>query len=392
MNNNTTNATYTCIFCRCKFSQAPAEHILQNSLGTTWTCNSFMCPQCQSFFGSEPDVAVGEFSTFFRNILNIGTGREPKKVPTIPDVTDANGHEYILLPGCVLELKKPYFEALEDSIRLITSKRTGQEEWCRHIVEKAGYTLGEEIQRSVESEGVSRIHAKLGFSFLNFGIALLKSALNLIGVNDANIALHPSFDELRNELLTQNVEKCQQRVFCIPAAALPYDSYALCGHQMYVFSIDNQVSAVIRLFGGVTFQLNLSHQYEGHPFCFVYVADPLRLKAKLVTSDYNPKLIEQLLQQPSPDMQFGNDKFYECVQQGYELFMYKSIANNYMYPLLMCDSQLKQPFFSSLFQAIMPAINGQIFYELTCGSFFRFEGFMKQVIQRMHDIIKETDI
>ena len=87
-----------CIFCQSKPpGPKKPEHILLNALGGRKVTRTAICDDCNSEFGSGPDLVLAESAQLIRNIADLksGTGKPP---PAIKRVT-VSGVRYDVAPG-----------------------------------------------------------------------------------------------------------------------------------------------------------------------------------------------------------------------------------------------------------------------------------------------------
>ncbi|MBQ0161361.1 MAG: hypothetical protein KBT28_12165 [Bacteroidales bacterium] len=372
------NDVHTCIYCGKDFDKAPAEHILQNSLCTKWTCDTIMCGECQSRFGDAPDVAMGEFSKFFRAPLNIGTGRDKEKKAILSNITDDQGHKYVIKPGFLPELLEPYIETSHDRVKIIYSaNRKDHEQWGKHIAREAGYKLGDTISKEKSSNGPQQLHGKFIFDFKNICVALLKSAFNLLGANDINLALNSAFGQIRNDLFQLNHEACIGRVASYAPSSLPYDNYAFFAHQVYVYSKGKTVLALIRLFGSVTFHMLLSDNYQGENISYYYVTDPLLWKAGYHPADSDPSIVTYLPEQLDANSTFEKTQFYKNIYSGFDFFMRKFLFWGHIYPLTQTDNSETNEMLKDMLSCLIESK-----YDLIC------EALQMSEANNVHDIAK----
>lgn len=374
---------HTCVYCRNNFTEAPAEHILQNCLSATLTDGKIMCAECQKHFGAMPDVEAGKFSQFFRNILNVGTDRRRDNVPTLKNAKDKEGHSYVLKPGFVPELREPYYSVEDGAVKLVFSQKNKyQEAWVKKKVEQDGIRLGEEIVREMDSCGTGPISLQMGYNFGFLCVAMLKSALNLIGHINPSIALNTCLDKLRNDLIELKTEECIARIKCPSLIPFPDEQYAPFAHQLFVYSKNTKIEAMLRMFGGVSFVMRLAEGYSGESFVFKYLDDP-NGKVKRVVENECSDIIASCVNYDECDASYSHKEFYKNYGLGYSLFLNKHIAHNEILSWLAVQDEEAHIFFKLLFPRIYPFIISQIYYETNYGSPDRVRAFTNAALGRI---------
>lgn len=385
--------SYICIYCRNIFSDAPAEHILQNSLSTTRTCKTIMCSECQSLFGGSPDTAIAKFSDFFRNRLNIGTGRKKDSVPTLKDAKDDKGNKYVIKPGFKLDLQEPIFSLHDKTIQIEYSRNAkGHEGWAKSKVKNAGFELGKAISKTVRSGGIVPISLEMNMDFGFICVALLKSAMNLIGYFKSAIALDICLDDLRNELITLKLDKCKKRVKSMGLIALPYECQALFAHQLFVYSRNDKIEAVVRLFGGVSFIMLLSEGYSGEPFTFSYISDPLGSRKDIISATYHPEMVDEFIDYKASNATFSSVYFYENVKTGYGLFMNKTIIHDALNAFSLVKINDEASLYDVLLNKLLYPLTHQIYFETLKGTPGRLYEFISAVLQRTLEIMRQPPV
>lgn len=324
-----------------------------------------MCKTCQSLFGNDPDKAVGKFSDFFRNMLKIGTGRDKKSIPVIEGVTDKDNHEYVIKPGGEADLKEPYIEQTEEGnlVAIYSANKKGHEEWAKHKLSQKVDIKGKELFKKVISENPGPLYLKMELVVMgNLSIAFLKSAFNLIGVFNSELALSADFDTLREILKSLDTEKSIKLFSCRRVVHLPYDDHSLFAHQLYVISKADSVYAVLRLFGGVTFSMCLSEQYSGEPFSYMYIVDPMQPSSRISDDKYYPKLAKLLPVSYEEHTGVREPNFRKNILIGYELFRLKLKSYKLLRSLLSkAIDNLNSQLLFEIYRIILPSINEIIF-------------------------------
>lgn len=275
----------TCIYTREPFLESNAEHILQNFLGARWTSREIVCNRVQSQFGESIDLALEQGLRSFRNLLGTKGGRGGD-APTLRHIKGSQGNHYHLKPGGVPCLSKPAIQTTisENGIHDVRIRASDMRQFDWAMAEVAHRFPGIELDRDAWKSSaevtdeymMERLHVGSSIGGLDYFRGLLKAVFNLLGVNAANIALHPCFDAVRTFILSGTGDVAQHIRWPNNSRPLPASTLERFDHVIFIHSRKNAVEGFVEFFGGIGHMVCLSDTYEGRDFSFGYRVNPLR--------------------------------------------------------------------------------------------------------------------
>lgn len=199
-----------CIYTKTLFDTSDGEHILQNFLGARWTSHEIASNDTQALFGRTIDNALEKGLKEFRGLLGTKGGRGGAG-PDLKFVIDTEGRKYHLKPGGIPILAEPVIETnnLTDDSTEIHAK-VGSKKQIGWLLEQlrqrfpgikfdADLLVQEgEITSAYLADPV-KLQTRLGDEKYLRGT--LKSAFNLLGVKEYELALNVCFDPVRKYIL-----------------------------------------------------------------------------------------------------------------------------------------------------------------------------------------------
>ena len=279
------NSLYTCIYTKTKFSVSDGEHILQNFLGARWVSETISSNEAQGKFGETIDVALELGLREIRNTLGTKGGRGGEG-PPLKNIVGDSGTVYTLAPGGAPSISEPVLKtrSLPDGRHEINAvlgdmKQVG---WAvakmRQAFPDTKFDIDEIRQHAVETKTYVNDSMRLqsGLGGDDFFRGALKAAFNLLGVRNAEAALLPICDGVRNFVLNGDGE-CRSFIRWLNSAdeiALP--KIGAFDHFVGVYSRNGSVDGYIQFFGEIGFLTRLADGYAGPDFSYGYLVDPLR--------------------------------------------------------------------------------------------------------------------
>ncbi|WKZ85078.1 hypothetical protein N5B55_15205 [Ralstonia pickettii] len=278
-------AMYKCIYTGNEFSEADGEHILQNFLGARWTSSEISSNEAQSKFGSGIDAALEQGLREIRNLLGTKGGRGGDG-PTLKNVSSSSGTRYALPPGGVPMIAEPVIKTrpLTDGkheVQVIMGDMR-QVGWAvaklKQSFPGAEFDIDELKQQAVQESSYidDRLNLKSGLGGDEFFRGALKSAFNLLGARNVEVALLPMFDALRKFVLN-GIGRCPDFVRWLTTpeeVVLPH--LGEFDHFLAVYSKDGCVDGYIQFFGEIGYLIRLGCGYVGPDFRYGYLVDPFR--------------------------------------------------------------------------------------------------------------------
>lgn len=277
-----------CIYTKQPFKDSTKEHILQNSLGARKVSNAIVSNDAQKLFGETIDRELEVSIRPIRTLVGSMSGRRDEAQP-LNNLVAENGEKFHIEAGGKPVAVEPSYEvkALPDGSIAVTLKvnHPSQLDWALHKVRTENPSLNlsslskeEMLKTASNEERYLDAPIKIGFSLGGdpFYRAILKACFNLVGVNNADIALRDEFDPVRTFILTgQGNSPDFGRIILEPFATegLVKGDF---GHFLSVYSVDGKVNATCVLFGSFQYSLRLANEYSGPDFAYSYRVDPLR--------------------------------------------------------------------------------------------------------------------
>ncbi|MGO9994576.1 MAG: hypothetical protein ACLPTF_18955 [Steroidobacteraceae bacterium] len=275
-----------CIYTRREFETATREHILQNFLGARRDSPEIACSEIQQLFATTIDKALEIGFQEYRLLLGSEGGRgglpRPLKVET------TTGKSALLQPGGFAKLAEPKVvpnprnpEEFQIAISSIADVGWAAAKIREHFpsidMDALIAALSEKAANPPPqpSQQDDRLLLKPQIGGEDFFRGILKSLFNLLGVNDAALALDPMFDPVRAFILTGvGGSRTFGRWPVRAPLALPklgeFDQF------IAVYSRGTAVEGVAQFFGAFHWVFRLASSYSGPDFCFAYSVDPLR--------------------------------------------------------------------------------------------------------------------
>lgn len=276
-----------CIYTKKYFETADDEHILQNFLGARWTSGEISSNEAQHQFGSSIDVALANGLKEIRNLLGTRGGRGDVG-PSLKNILGSKGTKYTVAPGGKPLISEPVIKAapMPDGTRQVQvvlgdMKQLGWAVAKLHEMYPDAVFDIDEFRRHavVKSDYVDeRLNYRSGLGGDEFFRGALKSAFNLLGVSNIDIALLEVFDEVR-EFIRSGNGNCKKFVSWPKTAdAILIPKIGDFDQFVSVYSNDGYVDGYIQFYGEIGFLLRLAAQYTGPEFCYGYVVDSFRSK------------------------------------------------------------------------------------------------------------------
>jgi hypothetical protein len=275
-----------CIYTRHPFETATREHILQNFLGARWDSPEISCSEVQQSFATTIDKALEIGFQEYRLLLGSAGGRgglpRPLKVET------TTGKSVLLQPGGFAKLAEPKVTPSpgnpeEFQIAISSAANAG---WVAAKIREHFPSINMDALIAALSEKATnpppqpsqqddRLLLKPQIGGEDFFRGILKSLFNLLGVNDAALALDAMFDPVRAFILTGvGGSRTFGRWSVQAPPTLPklgeFDQF------IAVYSRGTFVEGFAQFFGAFHWAFRLASAYSGPDFCFAYCVDPLR--------------------------------------------------------------------------------------------------------------------
>ncbi|MBR8005556.1 hypothetical protein [Burkholderia vietnamiensis] len=279
------NSLYTCIYTKTKFAVSDGEHILQNFLGARWVSQTISSNEAQGKFGETIDVALEQGLREIRNTLGTKGGRGGEG-PSLKNIVGDSGTVYTLAPGGAPSISEPVLKTrpLPDGRHEIQAVLGDMNQlgWAvakmRQAFPGTKFDINEIRQHAVKTQRYVNDSMRLqsGLGGDDFFRGALKAAFNLLGAQNAEIALLPICDGVRNFVLTGEGE-CSSFVRWLTRTdeiALP--RIGEFDHFVSVYSRNGSIDGFIQFFGEIGFLLRLADGYAGPAFSFGYLVDPFR--------------------------------------------------------------------------------------------------------------------
>lgn len=297
-----------CIYTKTLFESSTGEHILQNFLGTRWTSNEIASNEVQDKFGKTIDVALEQGLQPIRNLLGTKGGRGGSG-PTLKRIETTGGQKVNLSPGGQPEIAEPFIKTKQVDGNLHEVQITlGNEKQLGWAIAKlksefptAKFDIEELRGKMNPRQGYldGQVHLKMGFGGDDFFRGILKSAFNLLGVQNSTAVLSDEFDPVRDYILNCNGENSDFIRWAADIDPLKIPALGEFDHFLCVYSEGNSVFGAIQLFGEISYFLCLSSNYSGAEFKYSYLVDSLREAdpAEVRNVDFDPALLPKFFVQ-----------------------------------------------------------------------------------------------
>lgn len=275
----------TCIYSKTSFENASAEHILQNFLGTRWTDSTIMCDAIQQTFGDTIDREFSRSLDGFRTVLGTKGGRGGTP-PPIKNVQDQNGNNYHLTAGGQPEIAKPIIKVnrREDgsSDVRITLGHKNQWGWALNILKdecpelKIDESSYEPLSKSGKDYLDSPIKLSFGIGGQDFFRGACKSLFNLLGVHEAEVALLPELDRMREFIVSGVGDSSEFIGWCTQHEPIVIPQLGPHDHFISVWACDGIITGFIQLFGSIPFVVEFATCVNCKNFKHSYLVNPHR--------------------------------------------------------------------------------------------------------------------
>lgn len=267
-----------CLFCRHEFEKLTDEHVFQAAIGGKLVIPNGTCAECNNDMSKQYEQEISGRLVHFRRILDIKDRRG--KVPTIEITVNVNGQERLatLYGDGTVVLRPRVTEATKDGVveTVYENLPENAKEGLRKKAKEQGIELieeptpGGEVEASfsgeldfLKSEGMLRFVAKIAYTALalRMGVALAHS---------------DAFDEVR-EYINTGGGGTAVHLF-LNDEFLTHSAHGLHQHSVVLAGRNDKlrVDAVVRLFGGLSYMVTLSTQYQGADFFDTLVYDSQR--------------------------------------------------------------------------------------------------------------------
>lgn len=279
-----------CIYCLEEKSPS-TEHILQSSLGCTFTSKEIVCEDCNNSFSDQKygaiDNVLAKQMEITRNFLNIKSGRN-KPPPKLKNVYEINGISIDWEPGGDPNFSKlPKREISEDSNGGISFTITARNYKERiHHLKQIERQLGKRIKiekSDLEIHLPKRknvIEKKDHFKIEGFR-AIAKIAFNLFATKYYKQAISNHFNPIRNFIrLGKQFYPCAGYDYSNP---FPYANRGKkdVNHAVTLLNLDNKIIGYVCLFGIYQYTIILSNIYSGSTIKYSLICNPLSRSRKI---------------------------------------------------------------------------------------------------------------
>ncbi len=278
---------HKCIYTKEEFESASKEHILQNFLGPKWVSKEIVSNSAQEIFGKEIDLAFSKPFEFIRNQIDAKTSRG-RDAPTIKKLRGDDSSVIDLRPRGKPEYAEPKIVTTE-----LENGRTSVQVLCadpsmlpwayKKFIEmfpNSGVTQEDFLSNYKQKSGLMNESFPVNISFggKDYFRGAMKSVFNLLGINDKELALQEIFDPVRNFIL-KGVGESHEFVSWPKETASRLPTLSDFSHLIAVYSNGTSVEGFMRLYGCIEHLFKLTDEYDGEPFCYSFLVDPLRLSS-----------------------------------------------------------------------------------------------------------------
>lgn len=263
-----------CIFCLTENDKLTDEHVFMAAIGGELTVKG-SCVQCNNALNKAFEEQMARRLAHFRRVLR--TSDRQGELPVIDVKVEVDGKEKDarLMPDGSTQLKPVVTTIAKDGVKEIVGEHLTErqkEEW-REKAKKGGWELIEETTPGRDADGSFSGHLEFIDSpeILRTVAKTAYSALALrMGVD---FAMRDTFNDVR-EFVRTGKGTPSAKLF------LNEDFLAACAqgpHQHSVVLVGRKdkgsVDAIVRLFGGLCYFVNLTGHYEGVDFFDTLVYD-----------------------------------------------------------------------------------------------------------------------
>jgi hypothetical protein len=257
-----------CLFCLTEADKLTDEHVFPAALGGNLVVKNATCAACNNGFSKAFEQFIANRLTHFRRVLSIKDrrGDVPKIEVTIE--VDGEKRKAWLMPDGSTVLKPHVSEVSKDGIaeRIFENLPEEEKESLRRVAQEKGWKLieepspGGEVEASfsgdldfLTSDEMLRNAAKIAHSALAFRMG-------------TGFARSDSFTEIRTYVRTGG-ETPGARIF-LNEKFLAASEQGPHQHSVVIVGRRDKgrVDAIVKLFGGLCYSVNLSDQYSGADF------------------------------------------------------------------------------------------------------------------------------
>jgi len=281
---------YSC-GCELKFENRSIEHIFPNSIGGRLTSTKLLCKDCNSNFGSKPDLELAKQLNIFSNYLMVKRKRgNPSPIELINEKTgDKISMDYEGMPI----MEKPIVHETKENNLIKFSIKSRSPEEAKKIIKglsrkykKLNYKEVFKQAKNVETEITDPLYVTFSVGGEESFPAILKIAINyyIMKTGDVN-SVCDAINDLKNNI-TEKIKFIilEKRIFDLDDDEVSHSIY-LIGSQA-----KNNLYAVVELFNAVQFIVKLSENYCKSQFEDLYVFDVLSGTRKNKVIKYHPEI------------------------------------------------------------------------------------------------------
>ena len=265
-----------CIFCRIENEKLTEEHVFMAAIGGKLTVNG-SCVQCNNGLNKAFEEQLSRRFTHFRRIVRTSDRRE--ELPAIDVKVGVNGKELDakLMPDGTTQLKPVFTKIVKDGVTEIVGEHLTEnqkKEWYEKV-KKGGWELVEETVTPGGKKADGSFSGELDFidspEMLRMVTKTAYTALaQRMGVE---FAMSDTFNDVR-EFVRTGKGTPSAKLF------LNEDVLAACHQEPHQHSIvlvgrkdKHSIDAIVRLYGGLCYFVNLASNYEGADFFDTMVYD-----------------------------------------------------------------------------------------------------------------------
>jgi HNH endonuclease len=279
-----------CIFCRVENQKLTEEHVFMAAIGGKLTVNG-SCVQCNNGLNKAFEEQLTRRLAHFRRIVRTSDRRE--ELPTIDVRVEVNGKELgaKLMSDGTTQLKPVFTKTVKDGVTEIVGEHLTEnqkKEWYEKV-KKGGWELIEETVTPGGQKADGSFSGELDFIDAPEMLRMVtKTAYTALALRvGADFAMRDTFNDAR-EFIRTGKGTPSAKLF------LNKDFLAACcqgPHQHSVVLVGRKdkhsVDAIVRLYGGLSYFVNLASNYEGADFfdTMVYDAQHGELDKVLVVHD-----------------------------------------------------------------------------------------------------------
>lgn len=180
--------------------------------------------------------------------------------------------------------------------------------WSKLRVLKPNISLSAEMVKGLCQKAQaylkSPVEMQVGLGGVDYFRGILKSCFNLLGANAPDIALGPAFDNARQYIAAGAGASEDFFRWTRDPDMLVLPKLGDADHFVGITTVRGGVEDTVQLFGGLRHSIRLADKFQGAPFRFGYLVNPLRDSAPAETR--NPTFDERAVavftdQAPLPD-------------------------------------------------------------------------------------------